>query len=253
MARLAGEHERQPIIIERFVLPDIDRSVLNTEAYLLLLTQSLVEAGVPGADAAESLQLLRASKGTSLSAPEFLRGIYGDEMTEVAMELLQSYEDNPNIRSSLLYGGATIRLFNALDAQQQPFGLMTYGERNTQQQKIDSIRRMTRRNKFNLRAEITKSTAKSESLARRAIEIDGEMLIPIPTTLTSSFTVARQVVILDDKKSNLRSSNTAILGIEINNEHPASGQISIDDLVTAIESGIDIAQLAKHFPPENDA
>ena len=239
-------YETEPREVDTFVVIDLDRTVLNTSNLISLLCSLLPKFGVTAEDAIEAESMIRAADGSSLFPIGFLRGQFGDEPVDAVMDDIREMAELGEIKEMLLYRGS-YELLDALDGEDVPWGIMTYGEVADQEFKLDIFRRMTNRDKSNCPAEITDKPKKSRWIHKDWYTEDGR--IKIDPKLSNGLEIyAKQIVVLDDKLKNLESPDPGVKGIPIDNHSIDSTETyTVASVAELVRQGRQIESLASWY------
>jgi len=197
----------------------------------------------------ENQRLIMSATGQSLSALEFLSGEYGEALAaRLTADLHGLAQEGRLPREALLYDGASPALLDELDRRDLPFAVLTYGEPANQLFKLALYRQLTGRDERRLPAVVTDEPKKGEWIHAHWYDGSDEHM-RVPAEFTHAHPImAKRVVVLDDKLTNLASPDKVVQGIHIDNRPEAPlGRHSLGDVVTALQTGQPLAELARHF------
>lgn len=212
--RQPRNHEREGLLDDILVIIDVDRTLLETNLYSEAIFTILARQGM-SADAARLDELVEHGTGNNFDLMEQVEklGIFPG-----ADEIIDAVNGR-----SFLYPGVD-RLLGELEASGIAAMILTYGGLNGQRVKLEIIRRELEEKGLSLPPSvITQEQYKAEWVDTKWEKTkDGQFLVPkgIDGLSGRSF---RRIIILDDKTSNLETSNGDIEGIKVDNSKKRKG------------------------------
>ena len=119
------------MIVNRYLLLDFDRTLADTTKLKATFDQIAESLGYYNADYIKK----QLSLDRRFDTYEFLRQTYGDAKSQMIITELEAIFEQHQPKSDFLLPDTT-ELLKWLEAQQYPFGIMTYGEKRWQLAKI---------------------------------------------------------------------------------------------------------------------
>lgn len=241
------EHETEPIVVDTFVALDLDRTGIFTDEYIKILCLQLIDHGVSPDETKQDYEFIMGHNGASFQALDYLEQKYGEEIIQSVKDEVEEVVKTGDLDDDLLPPG-TKEFMDHLDTHGVPFAVLTYSTSTTNQRyKLGLYAEMTGRP--DLQSEITTTSQKGVSITSDWYDEESGTFT-VPFTLNGRLIVARTVVIVDDKRFNLESSNHSVTGVWIDNsDTPAEGAISMLDLSIALASGQAIQDIAQRYEP----
>lgn len=204
-----------PRIVDTFVVIDLDRTLLVSDALTELLYSQLTRYGVTMAQINEDFSYVKRHAGKSFSQGNYLRSKYGDDLYRQAVIETENQIVSGESAETLLYDGA-IQLLRELDHHEIPYTILTYGEKENQELKLRLLRLLLAEQNTTLHAVVTSEPEKAKWIETTWQHT--EQGFSVPSTIYKAETlVARSVVIIDDKPANLTSDSSEIIGILVDN------------------------------------
>lgn len=224
-----------------FAALDVDRTLLDSEALVMMMTDTLGSFGVGPDEAKRAYDEIVAQDGASLPLLDYFERTFGNEVTDrLVAEILSDVRNNPDYGSRLMYDGASERIVRELGKQGVAYTLLTFGEVRSQRFKLDIINTVLGENPP--RAVITNQPRKAEWLEGAMVERGNGLELPIELTVEPILTDV--VVIVDDKRVNLSSSTERIRGILIDNGAPDRSTAWLAD---ELEAGRPLEAIAENY------
>jgi hypothetical protein len=209
-------HEYEARQVDTFVVFDLDRTLLRTDTLTDMVCLQLLDHGVGLEQVRADLNFIHQQIGTSFSLLEYLEAQYGSELYLAVRDDVEALVESGELVHDLVYEG-TADLLSELERNEVPFAILTYGNRESQEFKLRLFRRLMNRTPETMHATITLESKKSDWIARTWQGTgDGSLLVPTEIYPESSLST-RMVVVVDDKRANLESSDERIKGILIDN------------------------------------
>ncbi len=243
---ISKSYKPEPRLVETFVIIDLDRTLLNTDAWVNLVYLQLQKRGITPEQARHELDFTMQQTGTSFSLLEHIERTRGkvllnDVMNDILL-IAQNGELDPD---ELLYAG-TAQLLNVLEARNVPFAILTYGNELDQTFKLDIVRALLGRNSDQLHGVVTDEPKKAAWIVRSWTDVTTQRGVGIPISIAKIEGLrASCIVILDDKKQNLEPSADFIKGILVDNsQQDSGGALSIITIVHHLESGSSLQEIA---------
>jgi len=235
--------ERQPRSIETFAVLDLDRTLMNSGVLTDLLFMQLLNHGVSIDQVQKDIDFVRRSDGMSFSTLDFILAQYGTAKYTSVMHEIEEIVKEGGFKNELLCDG-TLELLNALEAQDVPYAVLTYGERINQEFKLTLLRHMVNRSAKQLHATVTEESNKASWIASDEWKSEGKQRFTVPAFIYPQADLhANYVVVIDDKLSNLESNDDAVLGILVDNAK-GTGALSTAEVARLLADGMDLRAVA---------
>ncbi len=235
--------ERQPRSVETFAVLDLDRTLMNSGVLTDLLCMQLLNHDVSIDQIRKDIDFVRRSDGMSFSTLDFILAQYGTAKYTSVMHEIEEIVKEGGLKDELLCNG-TIELLNALEAQDVPYAVLTYGERINQEFKLTLLRHMVNRSARQLHATVTSESNKASWIASGEWKVEGENGFTVPAFIYPQADLhANYVVVIDDKLSNLESDDDAVLGILVDNAK-GTNALSTAEVARLLTEGMDLRAIA---------
>ncbi|MGB3945663.1 MAG: hypothetical protein WBK76_02385 [Candidatus Saccharimonadales bacterium] len=243
-----GEHaERQPRSVEVFAVLDLDRTLMQSGVLTDLLCMQLLNHGVSIDQVRRDIDFVRRSDGMSFSTLDYIQAQYGPAKYASVMHEIEAIVKDGGLKEELLCEG-TLGLLTALESQDVPYAVLTYGERINQEFKLTLLRHMVNRSARELHATVTSETKKASWIASGEWKHEGEDGFAVPAFIYPQADLrAKYVVVIDDKQTNLESDDDAVLGILVDNAH-GSGALTTAEVAGLLKGGMDLLAVADISP-----
>ncbi len=243
--------ELEPRIVDELVVLDLDRTLINSSVVQQLVLSSLGHHGVSADRIEEAMAYAEAQTGNSFFLFDYIEEHFSGDILEVIVKDIMNNDDLLEDWPDLLCLGAD-KLIDALQEQGTPCMILTYGEDNYQQFKIDLFRKLVASTSDELPAIITGTSNKSEWVASEWFNDDHE-LGEIPASVMGEPLLVGIVTVVDDKVGNLQTSDERVVGVLVdNNTDPAPGVVSTAELANAAVSGIHLREIASLYEGHTD-
>lgn len=248
-SRIRGEHEpvehveRQPRNVEAFAVLDLDRTLMQSGVLTDLLCMQLLNHGVSAEQVRKDIDFVHRNDGLSFSMLDFILAQYGTAKYTSVMHEIEQIVKEGGLKDELLCEG-TLKLLAALEEQDVPYAVLTYGERINQEFKLTLLRHMVNRSARQLHATVTSEPKKASWIASGEWRADGKEGFAVPAFIYPQADLhAKYIVVIDDKQSNLESNNDAVLGILVDNAHD-SGALTTAEVAQLLADGMDLLAVA---------
>jgi hypothetical protein len=241
------EHETEPIVVDTFVVFDLDRTGLNNDGYTHVLCLQMIDHGLTAEQANAEYEHIVGQYGKSFAAIDYFESKFGADTTARVVEEIEEMAKTGELDDDLLALGIKESL-DHLSAQGVPFAVLTYSTSvPNQRHKLGMFADMVGRP--DLQYEITTVPQKGVSIESTWYDKEGDTFT-VPFSYGDRLVVARNIVIVDDKLHNLESSNKHVTGIWIDNgDVPAEGTIAIRDVALRLMGGERINDIARRYEP----
>lgn len=235
--------ERQPRSVEVFAVLDLDRTLMQSGVLTDLLCMQLLNHGVSIDQVRKDIDFVHRNDGMSFSTLDYIQAQYGPAKYASVMHEIEEIVKDGGLKEELLCEG-TLELLAALEAQDVPYAVLTYGERINQEFKLTLLRHMVNRSSKQLHATVTSETKKASWIASGEWKHEGEDGFAVPAFIYPQADLrAKCIVVVDDKLSNLESDDDAVLGILVDNAHD-SGVLTTTEVAQLLTSGMDLRAVA---------
>ena len=237
-------HENQPMIVDEVVVLDLDRTLLNSSAVTQLVLESMALHGVSEDRIQEAIAYVEAQTGNSFHLFDYIERQFSiATLDEIVGELMQNEPLLHGRKNELLCAGADTLVY-ALEAQGTPAMLLTYGDQNYQSFKIDLFRKLIDRTNTQLPGIVTDVANKAMWVGENWFSRpDG--LGEVPVKILKQIVLARMVSVVDDKISNLESTDERVVGVLVDNRTAITeGVLSTLELAEAVAGGMHIFEFA---------
>ena len=216
------EKEKPPRIVERFIVVDMDRTLLASDEFVRYLYDVYA---LDGEQRQIVQQHVKDSKGSGFDAfgylqqhyPDRLQGFEG-ESGEVEVEVIADWvierHGLPKLQEDLLISGTT-ELFRAIDARQVPHGVLTAGSDTYQRLKAAVLRRLLVRPALPVMVVAAGDVPDKTAMLVDACWKDDRQLFLLPVQLSGETIAAKNLVVIDDKDQNLKTPHGNIHTVHI--------------------------------------
>lgn len=236
--------ERLPRNVDTFAVLDLDRTLLNTGTLVDLMCMQLLHHGVTMDQIKKDIDFVHRSDGLSFSMLDFIEAQYGPARYTAVMHEIEAQVKDGLLTDQLLCRG-TNEMLTALEANDIPYAVLTYGEPVNQQFKLTLLRHMVRRSEARLHAAVTDKTKKAAWISGDEWAAEGAEGFAVPASIFPQAALhARYVVVVDDKPSNLESDNAAVMGILVDNG-PDDGALTTADVARLLNAGTALTAIAE--------
>ena len=244
--------ELEPRVVEELAVLDLDRTLINTSKITELVFSFLAKSGVETDRIHEAMTYVEAQSGNSFFLFDYIEAEFSNELLEAVKDAIINDDARlDELRQDLLCPGAD-RLIYALESQETPWVIVTYGEKNYQKFKIALFSKLIGREPEDVPSIITDTKNKSEWAVEQWFSDDTEFG-EVPAGVTGEQLLIRTVTIVDDKTSNLQSLDARVVGVLVdNNVNAAPGVISTAELADAAEAGIHLAEIAQVYEERSE-
>jgi len=216
---------------------------MNSGVLTDLLCMQLLNHDVSIDQIRKDIDFVRRSDGMSFSTLDFILAQYGTAKYTSVMHEIEEIVKEGGLKDELLCNG-TIELLNALEAQDVPYAVLTYGERINQEFKLTLLRHMVNRSARQLHATVTSESNKASWIASGEWKVEGENGFTVPAFIYPQADLhANYVVVIDDKLSNLESDDDAVLGILVDNAK-GTNALSTAEVARLLTEGMDLRAIA---------
>lgn len=239
------DYEQEPRFVDTFVVLDLDRTLLETDALVGLLCMQLLNHGITRQQVDVDLLFIHQQNGASFNLLDFFETQYGKGLFDVVKQEILELAKNGELHEGLLCEGAP-ELIGELEESSTPFCVLTYGEEHSQRFKLELFEQLIGQDDAQLHAVITKETNKAAWIEKNwQHDETGRVIIPNDTYASSELRV-RTVVVIDDKLSNLKSGDARIRGILVNNGNDRpKDSLSTADVAKLITHGVPLDEIAQ--------
>ena len=239
-------HNMEPRIVETFTVLDLDRTLLDSDTLVGLLYNELQKLGIPADELNLDQAFARDQTGNSFSLLEHLVHEYGQELVTGAMQSVRDLAQNGELPAEAIVCPGANELLDYLDDNNIPHAILTFGENDYQQFKIEVVRAVLGKTEATLPATITSEPKKAEWISH-TWEGDGSgERFHVPVSISGDEQIqASYVVVVDDKSSNITSQNEHVKGILVNNTQVRpTGSLSTADLAEYLQAGLSLGRIS---------
>lgn len=224
------EHEQPLHDIEYFVALDMDGTLLRSYELTPLIAKYFIDDEV---QRERAIAVIDRQKGKDFDSFTYLAAESGQDLNELdsakLVDTLVEVYGEGYLRELLLMPGAE-QICETLRANDISHGILTKGGVTFQNFKLDLLRILIR--EPDLRAMITTSNAKSSDIEATWWD-DALGRFVIPRELASQQLIAKNIVMVDDKRAHLESAHPQLHGYHVET-------LTVADLTADIaEKGID--------------
>lgn len=239
--------EHEPRIVDEVVVLDLDRTLLDSSAVTQLVLASMTRHGVSADRISEAIKYVEAQKGNSFHLFDYIEREFSfATLDAIVDEIMQNDTLLLALKNDLLCPGADMLVY-ALEEQGTPAMVLTYGEQNYQSFKIDLFRKLIGKSNKELPGIVTHVANKSMWIQENWFTRQDE-LGEVPVDIMGGTLLTRVVSIVDDKISNLQSTDDRVVGVLVDNRAKAGqGVISTWELAETVAGGLHIFELASEF------
>lgn len=246
---MTQHHEIEPRHVETMAILDLDRTLLNTPVLVDMLLLQLHDHGFEPNEVRTHMEFIHSQAGASLSLRSFFEANFDDGESlyaSVWQDILDLAKAEEALRHELLYVG-TAELLDTLEQKDIPYAILTFGNELDQSLKLKLTRTLLEREEDGLSATITQVPNKARWVESEWVEHDG---LQVPADIYGREPiVAENVVIADDKRTNLEATNPNVKGVLVDNTGATEGAMTIVELAAAIADGEHLVDLARHHEP----
>ncbi len=189
--------------IERFIVLDLDRTLLDTGVYSELLLRVLLAPELQ----AEAREVVASSTGASFDFLEYLLRQSGINYEKAFEKVLQAVMPGDN--KLLMPGAAELIAFLAISGEHH--GILTTGTVPNQSLKVAVLQRITRQA---IPAEVTSVPNKSADFVQNRRRGNLFYITPQLSGVSSGL-MAKTIILIDDKASNLTESHPHIIAMHV--------------------------------------
>lgn len=237
-----------PVPIDAFIVLDLDRTLLNTDALMDLLFEQLSQTdGTNTEEVQAAKNVSYAHKGKSFDVTTLIDDRFGDGTFERLHQQIIAMAHDVDMRKRLLYAGAS-DLIETLESAGSYYSILTHGSQEFQSDKLRLLGALTDRLEPPFNAYITTETNKAEWINRQWQRDRARFMVPNDVYRQRSV-AAQSIIVIDDKRTNLETTNEHIKGILVDNDtHPAEGTLSVLDIAMHLsmwEGKFD--EIARHY------
>jgi hypothetical protein len=239
------DYEQEPRFVDTFVVLDLDRTLLETDALVELLCMQLLNHGISREQIDADLLFIHRQKGASFKLLDFFEAQYGKGLFDIVKREILELAKNGELKEGLLCEGAP-ELIGKLGASSTPFCVLTYGEEHSQRFKLELVEQLFGQDEVQLHAVVTKETNKAAWIEKNwQHDESGRVVVPNDGYASSELR-ATTVVVIDDKLSNLKSGDDRIRGILVNNGNDRpKDSLSTADVAKLITHGVPLDEIAQ--------
>lgn len=209
-------------MLQRFIVLDLDRTLLDTEAYARLLISTLLP--MEGHDKAAAK--LAGVTGQSFDFLAYILDKAGVDYKTATAKVLQAVQ--PGDRRLLMPGAAEFIGF--LVQSQEHFGILTMGTVPNQQLKLAVLHKITG---VTISAEITNTQNKSLDFLQNRWDGNAFYLSPDLSGVGDGLRT-KTIILVDDKQSNLTEAHQNIVAMHVP-PGPLAEQHTLESVVRYIE------------------
>jgi len=191
-------------MVERFIVLDLDRTLLDTDAYVDLLVRALLPEKLHN----EVRAKLAGTIGQSFDGLAYILQRAGLDYQAATNQVMRSL-NNDNGLTLPMPGAAELIAF--LDTAGEHFGILTTGTVPNQQLKLKAFYAVIG---VIIPAEITSTPDKSIDFIENRREGSGFNISPTLSGAANGLH-ARTVVIIDDKQTNLTADHPGVIAIHV--------------------------------------
>lgn len=236
MARPAANAE----ITDTFVVFDLDRTCFDTDAYVREWCRLLVGHGLTHEQSQAEYEAIKARNGASFQLVEHIEDTYGADVVDAIKSEFRQAAADGRMHDMLIPKGVTEVLEYLLN-ESIPCGILTYGSSvDGQRFKLELFKAMT--GMEHIQAVITDTHEKAQMISVEWFE-EKSGVFTTPFTYAGSGVVARQIIMLDDKATNLVTSNDSVKGILIDNWHAGAASVSMSDVARSLQGGMTLQDI----------
>lgn len=246
-------HEKEPRIVETFVVLDLDRTLFPTDDFVDLIYDELMKQGVPADKTGEDKSFVYSQTGTSFSLFDHMAQEFGEARMNAVMQSIEQLVKDGTVTAEMLLCKGTKELLEYLDQHQIPHAILTFGEQGLQDFKIKLTRLLLNKTGEELPATVTSLHKKAAWIADAWEQDDDSKGLHVPASITGGELIhAKNVVVIDDKVSNLVSDSEQVKGILVNNSsNRPVGSLSTEDLAEYLDVGLPLERIS-HFQSLNN-
>ncbi len=201
-----------------FLVFDLDRTLLNTNAFVEHIRQLLPDVGMTPNDIEQlsKNELLRRGQEFDLIGEIFRKVGESFSADELADHIVERVDG-----AALLYDGVR-DIFIDLKQYDVPAAIMTFGGQLSQRIKLRLLAKALTNEELMPPALIVRHQEKARWLASNTVLSQEGRILPYELS-GNKHLIAEEIIVLDDKQSNLETDAEAIRGILINNNGIGSG------------------------------
>lgn len=194
---------------ERFVVLDMDRTLLDSTEYSMALMDAF---GLTTDEKIKATKKLAEQTGNSFDFLDYLMDTKQTRLEDIYLRMGQLTASQPE---SLLMPGVR-EFIHSLDDLKEPYGILTMGTPHNQRLKLATLRAILQKDQSTLPAEITNTPNKSMDFIRnRWNEARGGFDISPDLCGKLGGTCAELVVLVDDKQDNLTAKHPRIVAFHV--------------------------------------
>lgn len=215
LATTDASHEIEPLRdVHTFVVLDLDRTLLRSDRLNEWLCEHIDRSHDIQPDDGDPYEFIQGQTGASLSVLAYLSGRYGQAAEYSARQQLLAQAE---MTEELLYPGAR-ELIEGLERQTVPYGILTYGDTDNQQFKLDLLHKLVGKHTGEINTLVTNEQRKAQWIESHWRAADGTERFTIHPDLSPTQTIhAQNILIVDDKPENTEADDGHIVEFVIDN------------------------------------
>lgn len=243
LENVSDNDPKSVVEVPTFVVLDLDRTLLNTDELNKYMCAHIETERDTTPEDGDAWNYIQQQKGRSFSVLGYLRTRFGSEQWDVLQKQMVTMADAESLLSSAVLYPYVAELLNALDEARIPYAILTYGDSENQQFKLDILHATIGRKTEIVDALITDEQYKGEWIARTWRQNTGgageEWFYVHPDLHPEQTMKAKTIVVVDDKAQNAQANDAHIIDFIVDNTAPgsAAGARSIRDLYELIHTG----------------
>ena len=245
-------HEQEPMReVHSFVVLDLDRTILNTDALNRQICERIDKSIDTSPEQGDPYEFIQSQKGKALSVAAYLDNRYGHEAYEQVTTTLAREAETPDQprAADLIYPGVA-ELLAALEDNDTPYGILTYGEPANQIFKLRIFHALVKKYEGAINALVTDQQFKAqwiESNWKESPDSEGGWFVVHPELSSNATIKAQHIVVVDDKLENTQSEDARIVEFVVDNDqsNPEADFQPIEQLAHLIQDGKFIAWVDK--------
>lgn len=245
--------EREPRVVDELAVLDLDRTLLNSSAVTKMVFSELFNQGVSQVEIQAAIDYVESQTGNSFQLFHYIEKEFSSTLLASVVDGILARKDLREGQGAdeLLCEGAD-RLIYALEQQQTPRLILTFGELYYQEFKVALFRELIGRSEEDLPALVTVTTNKSAWIKTTWLDnSEGGRLGQVPQGVLGESLYFRTAVVIDDKNQNLQSSDERVRGILVDNRGVVAqqGVMSTAEVAEYIATGGRLSELT--MPPQH--